>query len=65
MLMSSISFQLSDSRLVYNFINVVLGYQDASSTFVRVHHRLWMRTAKLAGSLMILWVTRTLIAKQF
>ena len=45
-LRSSLSFHLNVSRLVYRFINVFLGNQDASATFVRVHHRSWMRRAK-------------------
>ena len=60
--MNSLSFYLGVSRLVHSLINVVLGNQNASSTFV--HHRSWMRRVKLAGSLIILWVTKTLIAKQ-
>ena len=37
----------------HSFITVVLGNQDARSTFVRVHHRSWMRMAKFARSMII------------
>ena len=38
-LKSSLSFQLSHSRLFRSLINVFLGYQDASATFMKVHNR--------------------------
>ena len=50
---SSLSFQTGVSRLDHSFINVVLGNQDASSTFVRARDRLWMWRAKFAGALII------------
>ena len=39
----SLSIQLSFSCLLHSSINVVLRNQDASLTFVRVHHRSKMR----------------------
>ena len=61
---SCLSFQLGVSRIVHSFINVIMGNHDASATFVRFHHRSWMRRAKFANSWISLWVTRALIAVQ-
>ena len=53
------SFQSSVISLVHRLVSIVLGNQDASVTFARSHHRLWMRKAACAGLWIISLITKT------